>query len=68
MPGIAVSYETIREQNLTFGQRFANEIKRQATRRGYKWHMDEKCLIMKGKKHSVWRVVDQEGYELDILL
>ena len=30
--------------------------------------MDEMCLVMKGKKHWLWRAVDQEGYELDILL
>ena len=58
----------IREWNLTFGQTYANEIKRRAQRRGDKWHMDEMCLVMKGKKHWLWRAVDQEGYELDILL
>jgi len=68
MRGIAVSYETIREWNLTFGQSDANEIKRRSPRRGDKWHMDEMCLVMNGKKYWLWRAVDQEGYELDILL
>jgi len=68
MRGIVVSYETIREWNLKFGQSYANKIKRRAPRRGDKWHMDEMCLVMKGKKHWLWRAVDQEGYELDILL
>ena len=68
MRGIIVSYETIREWNLTFGQTYANEIKRRAPRRGDKWHMDEMCLVMKGKKHWLWRAVDQDGFELDILL
>ena len=68
MRGIAISHETIREWNLTFGQTYANEIKRRAPRRGDKWHMDEMCLVMKGKKYWLWRAVDQEGYELDILL
>lgn len=66
--GIEVSHETIREWSLTFGQTYAHEIKRRAPRRGDKWHMDEMCLVMKGKKHWLWRAVDQEGYELDILL
>ena len=26
------------------------------------------CLVMNGKKHWLWRAVDQEGYELDILV
>jgi len=68
MRGIAISHETIREWNLTFGQTYANEIKRRAPRRGDKWHMDEMCLVMKGKKYWLWRAVDQEGYELDIML
>lgn len=54
--GIFLSYESIRERNLAFGQTYANEIKRRAPRRG--------CLVMKGKKHWLWRAVDQEGYEL----
>jgi putative transposase len=68
MRGIIVSHETIREWSLVFGQSYANKIKRRAPRRGDKWHMDEMCLVMKGKKHWLWRAVDQEGYELDILL
>jgi putative transposase len=68
MRGIELSHETIRAWSLKFGQTYANEIKRRAPRRGDKWHMDEMCLVMKGKKHWLWRAVDQEGYELDILL
>jgi putative transposase len=68
MRGIVISHETIREWNLRFGQTYAKEIKRRAPRRGDKWHMDEMCLVIKGKKYWLWRAVDQEGYELDILL
>ena len=66
--GIQVSYETIRAWGLKFGQTYANDIKRRAPRRGDKWHMDEMFLVMKGKKHWMWRAVDQNGFELDILL
>ena len=51
MRGIVLSHETIREWNLRFGQTFAKEVKRRAPRRGDKWHMDEMCLVMKGKKY-----------------
>ena len=68
MRGIEVSHETIREWNLKFGQTYANGIKRRAPRRGDKWHMDEMCLVMKGRKYWLWRAVDQDGYELDISL
>lgn len=53
---------------LKFGQTYANDIKWRAPRRGDKWHMDEMCLVIKGKKHWLWRAVDQDGFELDILL
>ena len=66
--GIILSYETIREWGIKFGNFYANEIKRRAPRRGDKWHMDEVCLVMNGKKYWLWRAVDQDGYELDILL
>ena len=51
MRDIMVSHETIRKWDLTFGQTYANEIKRRAPRRGDKWHMDEMCLVMNGKRH-----------------
>lgn len=66
--GIQVSYATIREMELKFGQTYANDIKRRSPRRGDKWHMDEMCLVIKGKKYWLWRAVDQDGFELDILL
>ena len=66
--GIVLSYETIREWGIKFGNVYANEIKRRAPRRGDKWHMDEVCLVMNGKKYWLWRAVDQDGSELDILL
>ena len=66
--GIELSYETIREWGIKFGPIYAKAIKRRAPQRGDKWHLDEMCLVMNGKKHWLWRAVDQEGYELDILL
>ena len=39
-----------------------------APRCGDKWHLDEMCLVMNSKKYGLWRAVDQDGYELDILL
>ena len=64
--GISVSYETIRKWGLKFGQEFANRIRRRAPRRGDKWHLDEVLLSIAGKKHWLWRAVDQEGFVLDV--
>jgi putative transposase len=66
--GIFVTYETIRQWTLKFGQTFANELRRRQPRRGDQWHLDEMVITMNGKHHYLWRAVDQEGYTLDILV
>ncbi len=66
--GMVVTYESIREWGNKFGSLYATEIKKRRPRRGDKWHMDEMCLVMNGVKFWLWRAVDQDGYELDILL
>jgi hypothetical protein len=38
--GIVVSYETVRQWCLKFGQTYANELRRRRPRCGDKWHMD----------------------------
>ena len=65
--GISVSYETIRQWGLKFGREFANRIRRRAPCRGDKWHLDEVAISIAGKKHWLWRAVDQEGFVLDVL-
>jgi putative transposase len=66
--GIFVTYETIRQWCLKFGQAFANELRRRQPRRGDKWHLDEMVITMNGKHHYLWRAVDQDGYTLDVLV
>jgi putative transposase len=66
--GIVVSHETVRQWALKFGQVFANQIRRRLPAAGDKWHMDEVVLTISGVKHWLWRVVDQTGMVLDILV
>ncbi|GGE80997.1 IS6 family transposase [Massilia psychrophila] len=66
--GIIVTYETIRQWTLKFGQGYANELRRRQPQRGGKWHLDEVVLTIKGKHHYLWRAVDQNGHVLDILM
>src|SRR3954453_14643453 len=66
--GIEVSHETIRQWGLKFGQAFATIIRRRLPRPGDKWHMDEVVLKIAGKKHYLWRAVDQHGILLDVLV
>ena len=65
--GIVVTSETVRQWCLTFGQSYANELRRCRPGCGDTWHMDEVVLTIRREKHSVWRAVDQEGNVLDIL-
>ena len=37
-------------------------------RRGDKWHLDEVILSVAGKRHWLWRAVDQEGFVLDVIV
>ena len=65
---IIVSYETVRQWALKFGQSFANQIRRRLPAAGDKWHMDEVVITISGVKHWLWRAVDQNGMVLDILV
>jgi len=66
--GTVVTYETVRQWCLTFGQTYANELRRCRPRCGDKWHLDEVFLTIRGERHSLWRAVDQDGNVLDILV
>src|SRR6186997_2120847 len=66
--GIDVSHETVRQWARKFGQAFANQIRRRLPRAGDKWHLDEVVITIAGKKHWLWRAVDQDGIVLDVLV
>jgi putative transposase len=66
--GVILTYETVRQWCLKFGQTFANELRRQRPRPGDKWHLDEVVLKINGRTHYLWRAVDQHGVVLDILV
>ncbi|GHO51230.1 hypothetical protein KSX_93930 [Ktedonospora formicarum] len=66
--GIIVSYETARQWCLTFGQTYANKLRRLRPHSGDMWQMDEMVLTIRGKKHTLWRAVDQDGIVLDMVL
>lgn len=48
---------------------FANQI-RQRSRGllGDKWYLDETVISIRGKKHRLWRAVDQDGFVLEVLV
>ncbi|MBA3405721.1 MAG: IS6 family transposase [Gemmatimonadaceae bacterium] len=66
--GIIVTYETVRQWCLKFGQQYATQLRRRRAKTGDKWHMDEVFLKINGKTSYLWRAVDQHGNVLDILV
>jgi len=67
--GIEVTYETIRNWNKTWGPLFARSIrKKRGSSFKDKWHIDELRLKIKGEIFWLWRLVDSEGEEIEILL
>jgi putative transposase len=66
--GITVSHETVRQWGLQFGQAFANRIRRRLPEPGDKWHLDEVVISIAGRKHWLWRALDQYGVVLEILV
>jgi len=66
--GLDVSHETIRAWVSKFGRLYASGLRKRQPQIGDKWHLDEVCLRMQGKSYWLWRAIDQDGYELDVLL
>jgi hypothetical protein len=68
--GIVVSYETVRQWCLKFGQTYANELRRRRPRCGDKWHQDacvsenqrENALSLEGRR-SGWQRAGYSGAE-----
>jgi putative transposase len=63
--GIVVSYETIRRWGRKFGAAYAKQLRRKKPSRKDIWHLDEVVISIGGRKHWLWRAVDQDGYVLD---
>jgi len=66
--GIELTYETVRRWSVKFGLGIARRIRSTALARGDKWHLDEVVVTINGRKHWLWRAVDQHGAVLDVLV
>lgn len=66
--GIVVIHEAIRQWCTKFGSAYAVGLRRRRVRPGDKWHLNEVLLKTRGKRHWLWRAVDQDGVVLDILI
>jgi putative transposase len=65
---VIVSYETIRKWCRKFGQQYTNYLRHRRPQLGDKWHLDEVFVTFSKERHYRWRVVDQNGNILDILV
>jgi putative transposase len=66
--GIVITYETIRQWFLKLTPSFAKSLRKKQCALGDQWFLDEVFIKINGKQHYLWRAVDQDGSERDILL
>jgi putative transposase len=66
--GINVSYETVRNWCFKFGNQYCGQIRKGRGQLGDTWFLDEVFIKINGVLHYLWRAVDQDGDEIDILV
>ena len=67
--GIIVSHEAIRYWCNKFGPIFAHNItKKRKWKPGDKWHIDEVRVVINKEVYWLWRAIDNDNNELEILL
>ena len=66
--GVTVSYEAIRQWCIKFSANYCRKLRKSAGNPGDIWHLDEVFIKIRGKQHYLWRAVDQDHDEIDILV
>ena len=66
--GIDITYETIRTWVYKWGSIYAQHIRKRKRTFNDKWHIDEVYLKINGQFYYLWRLVDADGLEIEILL
>ena len=66
--GLDISYETIRRWVLKFGPAIAKRLRQRRPKPSPRWHLDGMALRVGGEQMYLWRVVDDEGEVLDVLV
>ena len=59
--GLDISYEIVRRWFLKFGPKIARNLRYSRPISSDHWHLDEMVIVIRGKKHWLWRAVDNEG-------
>ena len=63
-----ISYETVRRWFLKFGPKIARNPRNSSPTPSDHWHLDEMVIVIRGKKHWLWRAVNNEGKVLEFLV
>ena len=58
----------LRRWFLKFGRLIAGNLQRSRPRPSSYWHLDERVIKIRGRKHWLWRAVDDKGEVLDLLV
>ena len=66
--GLDISYQTVRRWFLKFGEPIARNLRRMRPTPSDYWHLDEMVIVIRGRRHWLWRAVDNEGEVLDFLV
>lgn len=66
--GLDISYETVRRWFLKFGAPIARNLRGVRPTPSDHWHLDEMVIVIRGKRHWLWRAVDNEGEVLEFLV
>ena len=66
--GLDIFYETARRWFLKFGAPIARNLRRMRPTPCDHWHLDDMVIVIRGKRHWLWRAVDNEGEVLDFLV
>jgi len=63
--GLDISYETVRRWFLKFGAPIVQNLRSSRPTPNDIWHLDEMVIVIRRKRHFLWRAVDSEGEVLD---
>jgi len=66
--GLDISYESVRRWFLKFGGPIARNLRHVQPAPSDHWHLDEMVIVIRGRRHWLWRAVDNEGEVLDFLV
>ncbi|MFM0068947.1 IS6 family transposase [Paraburkholderia aspalathi] len=66
--GVELIYQRVQRWSVRSGLGITRRIRYSALARGDKWHLEELVVLVNGKKHWLWRAVDQHGAVLNVLV